>query len=159
MANYNEAWRLTSAHEGGYVNDPDDPGGETKFGISKRAYPHLDIKNLRVEDAKAIYMNDYWRKCRLGRVESQIIANKVFDIAVNSGVRKAGLILQQACNELGKILQEDGIIGEKTIRAVNSFKYPDAVEKVITYLRVKFYLELAQSPKKRKFLMGWLRRA
>jgi hypothetical protein len=49
-------------HEGGYVNDPRDPGGETKYGISKRAYPRLDIKGLTEADAKEIYRRDYWEK-------------------------------------------------------------------------------------------------
>ena len=48
-------------NEGGYVNDPADPGGETKYGISKRSYPALDIKNLTVEQATAIYLRDFWQ--------------------------------------------------------------------------------------------------
>ena len=50
--------------EGGYVYDKDDPGGETKYGISKRAYPDFDIKNLTKDDAKAIYLRDFWQRAK-----------------------------------------------------------------------------------------------
>ena len=159
MADFNEAWRLTSVWEGGYVNNLNDPGGETNFGISKKSYPNLNIKALRVEDAKQIYRKDFWNRCKLNQVDSQRIANKIFDIAVNSGTSKAGKMLQEACNILGKSLVVDGVIGEKTMQATNSFKYDEAVEKVLIYLRVKYYLELAENPKRRSFLFGWLRRA
>ena len=51
--------------EGGYVNNPNDRGGETKYGISKRAYPNVDIKNLTLDKAKQIYYNDYWYNIKL----------------------------------------------------------------------------------------------
>ena len=60
MSNFDRAFRFLIGEEGGYVNDPADPGGETKFGISKRAYPQLDIKSLTLDQAKAIYRRDYW---------------------------------------------------------------------------------------------------
>ena len=53
-------------HEGGYVNDPQDPGGETNWGISKRSYPGEDIKNLTLDQAAAIYRRDYWDMARAG---------------------------------------------------------------------------------------------
>ena len=56
MAEFKLAIPRVITNEGGYVNDPDDPGGETKYGISKRSYPALDIKNLTVEQATAIYL-------------------------------------------------------------------------------------------------------
>ena len=81
--------------EGGYVNDPKDPGGETKYGISKRAYSTVDIANLTVEGAKEIYKRDYWDKCScddlpLGR---DVL---VFDTAVNMGVSVAMDFLTQS---------------------------------------------------------------
>ena len=54
-------------HEGGYVNDPSDPGGETKYGISKKAYPKVDIKNLTLDDAIEIYKDDYWLPAKVDR--------------------------------------------------------------------------------------------
>jgi lysozyme family protein len=74
-------------HEGGYVNDPDDPGGETKYGISKRAYPNLNIKNLKIEHAKEIYKKDYWDKIKDHCIESFMPI--VFDTAVNCGPSRA----------------------------------------------------------------------
>ena len=59
---YIEAFKKVIGHEGGYVFDPDDAGGETIYGISKRAYPHLDIKELTLDDARKIYFEDYWKK-------------------------------------------------------------------------------------------------
>lgn len=60
MTNFQAAIKFVLDHEGGYVNNPADPGGETKYGISKHAYPTLDIKNLSVADAMVVYKRDYW---------------------------------------------------------------------------------------------------
>ena len=62
MAEFKAAFQLVIANEGEYVNDPQDPGGETKFGISKRSYPQLDIKNLTIDQAQNIYKTDFWDK-------------------------------------------------------------------------------------------------
>lgn len=75
-------------HEGGYSNDPRDAGGETKFGISKRAYPGLDIKNLTEDEAKEIYKRDYWDKAGCNALKWPLCF-VVFDTAVNCGVGRA----------------------------------------------------------------------
>lgn len=97
--------------EGGYVFDPRDPGGETKFGISKRAYPKLDIKNLTRAQAKEIYAQDYWKKHHIDQLPHPISAF-VFDMAVNQGPKTAILCLQ-GC--LG--VKQDGICGKATQQA------------------------------------------
>lgn len=84
MAQFLEIVYDTLDHEGGYVWDEDDPGGETNFGISKRAYPKLDIKNLTKHEAVKIYHKDYWLKYRCGDLPSNI-RHIVFDGAVNMG--------------------------------------------------------------------------
>lgn len=78
--------------EGEYSNDPDDPGRETKWGISKRAYPHLVIKNVSLADAKRIYLEDYWIKAGCDNLPSPLDIC-VFDCAVNQGVARAVHIL------------------------------------------------------------------
>lgn len=70
----------------GYVNNPNDPGGETKYGISKKAYPSLDIKNLSLEDALALYYRDYWYLSKLIDFPLNLC---VFDCAVNQGTKRA----------------------------------------------------------------------
>jgi lysozyme family protein len=159
MANFDAAFRLTLGHEGEYVNDSDDPGGETKWGISARSYPNLNIKDLRVEDAKKIYRRDFWNKAKLESVRSQIVANKLFDIAVHQGVTKAVLFAQKACNTLGTDILEDGVMGSITVEAINSFKHAVALVNVITYYRIEHYLKLAEQPSRKKYIFGWLNRA
>lgn len=73
---------------GGYTNDPADPGGETKWGISKRSHPQLDIRNLSLDEAKMIYYNEYWLKAECDKLEFKS-AVAVFDTAVNCGVSRA----------------------------------------------------------------------
>lgn len=92
MSNFDRVMAVILSEEGGYVNNPADPGGETKFGISKRAYPNEDIKALTVERAKAIYERDYWK---LMGLESQKYpaALVLMDCAVNQGVKRAQSIL------------------------------------------------------------------
>ena len=86
--NFDKAIEFVFKWEGGYINLPGDPGGETKYGISKRSYPTLDIKNLTKEQAKQIYYSDYWlkAKCNSYPYPRDII---IFDTAVNMGVGKA----------------------------------------------------------------------
>src|SRR5712691_8983205 len=116
MATFDRAIGTVLEHEGGYTFDPADPGGETNFGLSKRQYPNLDLKNLTVDQAKAIYKRDYWR---YGRIRNQDVATKVFDMAVNVGPPTAHRLLQTALNALGQKLAVDGVFGPLTLAATN----------------------------------------
>ena len=95
--------------EGGYVDDPKDPGGATKFGISQRSYPNVDIKNLTLDQAKAIYRADYWDAVS-GDELPDPLSHLVFDAAVNQGVSPAQKMMQEA---LG--VKVDGEIGTEQI--------------------------------------------
>ena len=86
--NFDLAFSLVIGHEGGYVNDPRDPGGETKFGISKKSYPNLNIRLLTLADAKRIYLRDYWNRLQLDRLPDAVRFD-LFDAAVNSGLTTA----------------------------------------------------------------------
>ncbi len=143
-------------HEGGYRNDPDDPGGETNFGISKRTYPDLDIKSLTRERAEAIYLKDWWERYGYGSIREREIAAKVLDLSVNIGPHRAHCLLQQAINETGNTpLKEDGVLGQATISAVNSHASPAYLLAVLRLASIRFYVSLKQP----KFLAGWVRRA
>ena len=86
--NFRVAMAFVRKWEGGYVNDPDDPGGETKYGISKRAYPQEDIKNLTRERAEFLYKRDYWDPLDLDKYP-QDKAIVLFNVAVNMGKERA----------------------------------------------------------------------
>lgn len=86
--NFEVAMAFVRKWEGGYVNDPDDPGGETKYGISKRAYPNEDIKNLTRERAEFLYKRDYWDPLDLNKWP-QDKAIVLFNVAVNMGIGRA----------------------------------------------------------------------
>ena len=153
---------LILEHEGGnkYVQDPVDPGGNTKYGISQRAYPDENIKKLTLKRAKEIYLKDYWEA---GKVEElpQHLRYIYFDMCVNQGIFRAVKILQQALNRKGAKLKVDGGIGPKTIAAAHQ-KYMGKhveVERVRSY-RVKHYAHLVeQRPALEKYWYGWYKRA
>jgi lysozyme family protein len=109
-----KTFELIMKHEGGskITNDPKDPGGLTKYGVSQKAYPNLDIKNLTLEDASKIFKKDYWDKCKCDDLPDPL-SMLVADCAYNSGVKKSAQILQKAVGAT-----EDGIIGPKTIQLV-----------------------------------------
>jgi hypothetical protein len=86
MADFDMAVALVLKHEGGLVDDPNDPGGLTNFGISQRSYPNVDIRNLTADDAKAIYKRDYWFPIGGDAISNQSLANAALDFAVNAGV-------------------------------------------------------------------------
>lgn len=147
-------------HEGGYVDNPADPGGETKFGISKRSYPTVDIKNLTLEQAADIYRRDWWDKYRYGEIKDLAVATKVFDLSVNMGPSAAHRILQRAVNFVSAAeLKVDGILGPLTLAAVNAAD-PEKVLQMMRYKAAEYYHALAKrSAESRVFLLGWLNRA
>lgn len=153
--NYSAAFESAVAFvleaEGGYVNDPADAGGETHYGISKRAYPDLDIKALTEDQAKTIYYDDYWQPCRCDEMPAYI-ASVVFDTAVNMGQRTAIKFLQQSLD-----VTVDGIIGPVTL-ATTYRKSPNELLPDFLSYRAKRYHRIAKENKQTRFIRGWLKR-
>jgi lysozyme family protein len=119
MANFEEAIKIVLAHEGGYVKAKNDHGGATNFGISQRSYPEVDIENLTREEAEQLYRRDFWKPI-YDRINSQAIANKLFDLGVNMGTQTAIKLLQTACIDCAMPVAADGKFGSVTLNAVNS---------------------------------------
>ena len=154
MKSFEEIIEQVLEHEGGYVNDPKDLGGETKYGITKRFYPDVDIKKLTIEQATDIYKSDYWDK---NKVESlpQNLWHIYFDMCVNMGKRTAVKVLQRAANNKGKNIDVDGGLGPATIGALKGVE----LDRVRAF-RVKYYVDLITArPEQEKFFLGWFRRA
>jgi lysozyme family protein len=148
MDDFDRAFRLVIGHEGGYVNNPRDPGGETKYGISKRSYPHLDIASLTLEQAAEIYRADYWRPLRCADLPWPV-AIVLFDSGVNSGVGTATKWLQLA---LG--VKADGAIGPVTLAAAAKRGARDLAAEIIAR-RLVLMTGLPTWP---HFGLGWSRR-
>ena len=154
MKTFDEIIEKVLEHEGGYVNDPKDLGGETKYGITKRFYPDIDIKNLTINQAKDIYKSDYWDK---NKVESlpQNLWHIYFDMCVNMGKRTAVKVLQRAAVNKGRDIEVDGGLGPMTIGALKGVE----LDRVRAF-RVKYYVDLITArPEQEKFFLGWFRRA
>jgi len=145
---FDEAFDLLIGHEGRYVNHPSDPGGETKFGISKRAYPALDIKALTLDQAKAIYRRDYWIPAGCDRVPAALRFD-VLDMAVNSGVKVAIQTLQRVLS-----VRDDGLIGPATLLALSQ-NDTKAVQARFNGARLEMMTDLAGW---QTFGKGWARR-
>lgn len=145
---FDTAFGLLIGHEGGYVNNPADPGGETKFGISKRAYPTEDIAGLTLQRAQQLYQRDYWGPAGCDAVPDGIKFD-LFDMAVNAGVQAAVKTLQRTVGEV-----QDGILGPRTIAAVSSMPAPRLVARFNGH-RLHAMTDLRTWP---DFSRGWARR-
>jgi len=152
-----KAFDLLIELEGGYVDDPQDLGGETKFGISKRAYPDLDVKHLTIEDVKKIYYTDYWLKANCDKLPERL-AIIHFIASVNVGIKRAIKILQKALNRQNLGVIEDGIFGKQTLSAVIGANL-DLLLRDYTLILIDYYSQIARRKNLRKFLRGWVRRA
>lgn len=136
----------------GYTNDPNDAGGETKFGIAKNKNPNVDVANLIWEGAKAVYYKDYWLAGHCDKLPGCVAALH-FDGCVNNGVGGAAKFLQNAVN-----VTTDGAIGTGTLAAVNA-RDPVAICNAICDYRVKYYKDIVtKKPSQSIYLDGWLRR-
>lgn len=187
MANFNMAYELTMGHEGGYVHDPDDFGGETYCGISRRYHPTWAgwgfIDALKDKDTfpqciagddglryavSQFYKEMYWDRFQGDRLD-QALANELFDTAVNMGVHRAVLFLQSALNLLNRNekmyadIVEDGLLGRGTLRALEGYQIQDGdfgmLMKIVNILQGSHYIkQMKKNPTQEKYARGWLKR-
>ncbi len=158
--------------EGGYVNDPSDSGGETKFGITKvvaRGFGYQGLmKDMPYQTAVDIYEARYWKPLQLDVVLklAPTVAEELFDTGVNMGIERAGIFLQRCLNALSigvDNLVVDGKIGQKSMEILSAFlnQRGPAGEKVLlkmlNCLQGEFYITLTERRvKDKKFIYGWI---
>jgi lysozyme family protein len=166
-----KALKKTLKWEGGISSHSSDLGGYTNRGISLRflhtigldlnkdgSIDELDLKDISENAVLYIYKTYFWDKIRADEIKSPIIAGHLFDIAVNTGNKRAIKLIQEACNDFGNNLKVDGIIGNKTIDAINSCNVL-LLNATIGYNRRDFYENLAEkNPNLKVFLKGWINR-
>lgn len=145
---FDQAFERLIGHEGGYVDHPADPGGETNYGISRRSYPGEDIRGMTLERTKTIYLRDYWQKAGCDYVPEPMRFD-LFDMAVNSGVGKAIKTMQEAVGA-----HPDGVIGPKTLMLLDAAD-PARLRARFNGLRLAFMADLPAWP---RFGRGWAKR-
>ena len=148
LMDFNTAFERVIHSEGGYVFHPSDPGGETRYGISKRAYPHLDIKAMTLQEAKDIYRRDFWQRVRGDELPREF-AFQALDAAVNHGIGNAVRWMQRAAG-----VADDGVIGPVTLAAVQRAQPADLVLR-FNAERLRFYAKLTAFG---TFGRGWVNR-
>lgn len=164
MANFDLYFETLIKHEGGFVNHPNDPGGATNLGITDKLDGKADglvdvdgdgkgdvpIKELRKDQARRIYKRLFWDPLQADNIQSQSVAEILFDFAVNSGVGTASRAIQKIVN-----VAQDGKIGPKTLQAINS-KNPKEIFEELKKFRKLFYAKIIQNnPKLKVFQKGW----
>ena len=154
---FNRAFHFVLSSEGGTNPDPIDRGGLTRWGISERQYPNIDIAALTINTAKQIYYNDYWLRNKCDKLSSDL-ATVLFDSSVNCGQNSAAKWLQRSCNKLGSHLKVDGIIGFKTLFEVHKYS-PMKIQDLLVAERLRRYVwMLNRYPSQVKYIKGWLNR-
>lgn len=159
MSAEQEILRTINLYEGGYSNDPDDPGGETKYGISKRYHQEVDIANLTKEAAAEIGKREYYDKLHLSLLNSPRIRWKLFDLGFGPlGPYSAEQAIKWV--QLKCAVKDDGVLGPITAAAINSSPYHDAILfRISEYEAREFAERCIEAPVKLKYLRGWLKRA
>ncbi len=189
MANFSDAYALTSAHEGGYVNDPVDRGGETYRGIARvhhpewRGWKRIDAerrnkgfpKSLNGDrtlqsNVRAFYKKAYWDRFIGDDIPDQAVANELYDTAVNMGVRRAVRFLQSSLNLLNRNQRDykdliiDGWFGEKSLMTLGALLKKDrssySLVKMMNIQQGARYVEImARDSSQERFARGWIKRA
>lgn len=177
MSNFEDAIEFLLPREGGLSENPNDSGGITNFGISLRFLRSLSseklrrygifepvndntIKLLTISQAKFIYKGEFWEGNRLDEIESQQLVNYIFDMYVNHGIAQANKLVQRAvcaATFMRNYLRDDGLLGDKTISAINSLG--EQLLPITMAIRSEFYRNLVVlRPKDEANLDGWLNR-
>ena len=162
MADYKKLVPFILKWEGGFVNNPNDKGGATNKGVTIATFRQYygssktidDLKHITDDQWNHIFKSGYWDKCKADQINNQSVANIIVDWAYMSGVSTAIKTVQ-------KILgcKVDGIIGPKTIAAINGHRVPKQLFYDIQRARVEFYYNIvAKRPANKVFLKGWMNR-
>lgn len=173
MAEFTKALQLVMAHEGGYGNDPDDPGGETYKGVARKIFSKWDgwIKvdilkrqtgfpaNLEKDvdlqqDVVDFYRINFWDKMNGDNILNQQVAESIFDFGVNAGVGTSVSLAQMVVQ-----VDPDGVIGPKSIEAINKHD-PEHFIAAFTVAKIARYISIVKKrPTSRKYFYGWVCRA
>lgn len=152
--------------EGGFVNDPDDPGGATNFGVTLNTWKRVghdkdgdgdidaeDIRKLSLADAKGVLKKYFWDKCHADDIRSQSVAEMLVDFMYNSG----GVAIYKLQKTLGIV--QDGVIGPQTLRVLNSHPNQRQVFEQLKQYRLQYidYI-ISRKPRLAKFSRGWKNR-
>lgn len=169
MADIFPALKKTLKFEGNYSNDSDDPGGETKYGITIKVARDNgydgEMKLLSLQFAAKIYRGKYWDRVQGDGIIVQGIAESIFDFSVNCGVVQAVRIVQDVLNKYieAPILEVDGILGNVTLKTINLFTSDEKKNEILREIRRRrkaFYRHLiTKNPVMKKYENGWMRRA
>lgn len=183
MADFKEAHVILEKWEGGYVNNPNDKGGETLNGIARKFHPEWsgwdvvdklkahfkgDTKALKEhlkkdkelhERIESFYKKEYWDRMRLDEIKSFVVATKIYLFGVNAGINTAIKYAQQVANEVSNAgLVVDCKIGAKTIAALNKIDGDVFKEAFKAKERARYQSIVAKNPSQSVFLKGWLNR-
>lgn len=185
MSTFDAAIGVVLLHEGGWVSNPADPGGETNFGISTLIVKRIQaekrltdaqveqmlgvvagtlyrpdyMKTMKVDAAKAIYRQEFWDRYHYGDIADQRCATKVFDCAVNCGPARAGAMAQRAANSLGKNLVVDGSLGPASFAGINGCHADEFLQAMKKQMEDYYSGLVAAKPTLGVFLKNWLHRA
>lgn len=170
MAEFKISLQKTLTHEGGYVNDTNDMGGETYKGISRNAHPdwsgweQIDIskyeyhfpKNLDENEdlqteVELFYHTNFWQPLKADQIENQKMADSIFDFGVNAGI-KTSIRYAQSILETGV----DGILGSKTLEKLNTYN-PEHFYVLFTIAKITHYITIIKNrPVNKTYLYGWI---
>jgi len=158
---FNKTLPLILKYEGGYVNDPHDPGGETNKGIIKTTYdayrkgkglPIVSVREITDDEIDDIYYNEYWLRGSCDKLFDNL-AIIHFDSCVNTGIKQSAKFLQRSCG-----VTDDGAIGINTLKAVATTDKKEMIEKYLKNRRDFYHFLVDKKPTSKKFLKGWLKR-
>jgi lysozyme family protein len=156
MADFEIAVKQTLVHEGGFVDNPNDPGGATKYGITQKDMPNVNIADITEDQATAYYSENYWKPL-YSQIENQAVASKIFDMGVLFGVGTAVKEIQRTLSPHFPI-GVDGNFGPETLNAINQSD-SDSLLSAYKAVLVAMAFGIAQAkPQTREFLAGWGRR-
>ena len=173
MADFTQAFQLMIVHEGGYVNDPDDPGGETYKGVARKIFSKWDgwtkVDMLKrqpnfpasldkdpelQQNVSDFYRVNFWDKMNGDQIANQDVASSIFDFGVNAGSGTSASLAQMVVG-----VQSDGVIGPDSITAINNFD-PDHFLASFTVAKIARYVNIVKKrPTSRKYFYGWVIRA
>lgn len=177
---FNKAVLTVLKHEGGFVNNANDPGGATNYGVSLRFLlgtgdlevgdidhdgdiDYDDIKKMTIEQAKEIYFKYFWTPNGYENINDIVIATKIFDMSVNMGAKQAHILLQRAIRAAGIYVVDDGALGPKSYAAMNSIISANGADAILAATRSEqagFYRGLIiRKPTFEEFRAGWMNRA